>query len=88
MQVDVRLPVLPRDPVLSIVVPLRDEERALPELYERLNAVLERIGQPAEIVFVNDGSRDAVSYRPQLDAAAISDQSSKSLQVECRELRA
>jgi polyisoprenyl-phosphate glycosyltransferase len=58
MQVDVRLPVLPQDPVLSIVVPLRDEERALPQLYERLSAVLERIGRPAEIVFVNDGSRD------------------------------
>lgn len=61
MQVDLRLPALPQrraDPVLSIIIPLRDEQEALPELYLRLDRVVGRIGLPTEILFVNDGSRD------------------------------
>src|SRR5713101_2881433 len=43
---------------LSIVVPLFNESGTLDELHRRLTAVLLLIGQPSEIVYVDDGSRD------------------------------
>jgi len=45
-------------PVLSIVAPAYNEERNLAEFLAALVPVLEAIGEPFEIVFVNDGSRD------------------------------
>ncbi len=42
----------------SVVVPVYNEEAVLAEFYARLRAVLDGLGDPAEIVFVNDGSRD------------------------------
>jgi len=45
-------------PPLSVVIPLFNEERSIPELYRRLAAVLATMTEPAEIVFVNDGSTD------------------------------
>ncbi len=48
-----------RRPVLSVVVPCHNEQEALAELHARLSAVLNALGQPAEIIFVNDGSSDA-----------------------------
>jgi glycosyltransferase involved in cell wall biosynthesis len=44
---------------LSILVPIMNEEGNLDELYARLSAQLDAIGLPWEIVFVDDGSRDA-----------------------------
>jgi polyisoprenyl-phosphate glycosyltransferase len=44
--------------VISVVVPVFNEESCLPELRRRLAAVLDGAGLPWEIVFVNDGSRD------------------------------
>ena len=46
------------DPYLSIVIPVYNEEANLPELLDRLTAVLVPMGRPYEIVLVNDGSRD------------------------------
>ncbi|MER3439692.1 MAG: glycosyltransferase, partial [Chloroflexota bacterium] len=43
---------------LSIVIPVMNEEGNLRELYHRLTAVLERIGLPYEIIFIDDGSKD------------------------------
>ena len=43
---------------LSILIPVKDEEGNLGELYERLVRVLNRIGKPFEILFVDDGSSD------------------------------
>ena len=43
---------------LSIVVPVYNEEEVLPEFHRRLTAVLDGIPGAAEIVYVNDGSRD------------------------------
>jgi glycosyltransferase involved in cell wall biosynthesis len=43
---------------LSIVVPVFNEEDVLPEFQRRLSAVLDTHGIDAEIVYVNDGSRD------------------------------
>jgi glycosyltransferase involved in cell wall biosynthesis len=45
-------------PVLSIVAPAYNEERNLAEFLAAIVPVLESIGEPFEIVFVNDGSRD------------------------------
>jgi undecaprenyl-phosphate 4-deoxy-4-formamido-L-arabinose transferase len=44
--------------VISIVVPVYNEEPNLPLLMERLEAALRGTGKPYEIVFVDDGSRD------------------------------
>lgn len=44
---------------ISVVVPLYNEENVVKELYSRLVKVLEEQKEPFEIVFVDDGSRDA-----------------------------
>ena len=46
-------------PELSIIIPLLDEAESLPELHSRLTDVLRRLEQPAEMIFVDDGSTDA-----------------------------
>jgi glycosyltransferase involved in cell wall biosynthesis len=43
---------------LSVVVPVLDEIESLPTLYRELGDVLETLGRPYELVFVDDGSRD------------------------------
>jgi glycosyltransferase involved in cell wall biosynthesis len=45
-------------PVFSVVAPVYNEEETIPVFYARLTAVLEGLGEPYEIVLVNDGSRD------------------------------
>ncbi len=44
--------------LLSIVVPAYNEAKVLPEFHRRLSAVLDRVDVAAEILYVNDGSRD------------------------------
>jgi glycosyltransferase involved in cell wall biosynthesis len=44
--------------VISIVIPVHDEERSVALLYEELQAALEPLGQEWEAVFVDDGSTD------------------------------
>jgi glycosyltransferase involved in cell wall biosynthesis len=46
-------------PALSIVAPCFNEEGVLPEFVKRVGAVLDALGGTAEIVLVDDGSRDA-----------------------------
>jgi dolichol-phosphate mannosyltransferase len=46
-------------PRLSVVIPVYNEQENLPVLYERLTAVLEDVGLSYEVLFVDDGSRDA-----------------------------
>lgn len=48
-------------PALSVVLPVHDEQENLPELYRRLLAALEPVEGlgPFELIFVDDGSRDA-----------------------------
>ncbi len=43
---------------ISVVIPVLDEEESIEALYENLKEVLEQIGKPYEIVFVDDGSTD------------------------------
>ena len=45
-------------PEYSIVVPVYNEEEALPELVRRLGLLLDRLDGPAETVLVDDGSSD------------------------------
>jgi len=44
--------------VISVVVPLLNEERSLEPLYEEIAAALEPFDEPFEVVFVDDGSTD------------------------------
>ena len=46
-------------PDLSVVIPVYNEEETIPELVRRLTAVLDFMPQSGEVIFVNDGSRDA-----------------------------
>ncbi|MDP3138750.1 MAG: glycosyltransferase family 2 protein [Burkholderiaceae bacterium] len=44
--------------MISVIVPVFNEEESLPRLYEQLLAALEPLAQPWEVILVNDGSRD------------------------------
>jgi polyisoprenyl-phosphate glycosyltransferase len=45
-------------PVLSVVVPAYNEEAVLTAFHHRLAAVLDGMGEPADVLYVNDGSDD------------------------------
>ncbi|WP_439813693.1 glycosyltransferase family 2 protein [Zavarzinia sp. CC-PAN008] len=57
-------------PVLSVVVPMHNEEPMLDLLFGRLKAVLDPLGESYEIVCVDDGSKDATVERLASRAAA------------------
>ncbi|MDP2998568.1 MAG: glycosyltransferase, partial [Bryobacterales bacterium] len=44
--------------MLSIVVPIHNEEPAILSLYDQLTRVLESLARPYEILFVDDASTD------------------------------
>ena len=43
---------------LSVIIPVYNEEAALPALFARLYPALDKLALPYEVIFVNDGSRD------------------------------
>ncbi|MEV6411746.1 glycosyltransferase family 2 protein [Kribbella sp. NPDC051718] len=45
-------------PVLSVVVPMYDEEEVLPIFFERMHPLLDGLGISYEVLVVDDGSRD------------------------------
>ncbi len=45
-------------PVVSLVIPVFNEEGTLEEVYRRATATLEELGKPFEVIVVDDGSRD------------------------------
>jgi undecaprenyl-phosphate 4-deoxy-4-formamido-L-arabinose transferase len=47
-----------KSPLLSIVIPIYNEEAGLRALFERLYPALDALALTYEIIFVNDGSRD------------------------------
>jgi polyisoprenyl-phosphate glycosyltransferase len=49
----------PNAPVVTVVVPCFDEAEVLPRFHARLGPVMDGIGEPWEVLYVNDGSRDA-----------------------------
>lgn len=42
----------------SVVIPLFNDAEILLKLHERISAVMQQLGQPYEIIYVDDGSRD------------------------------
>jgi dolichol-phosphate mannosyltransferase len=48
-------------PVLSVVIPMYNEEEVLPLLVRRLRPVLDAISEPYEVVAVDDGSTDTTA---------------------------
>jgi glycosyltransferase involved in cell wall biosynthesis len=54
----------------SIVVPFHNEEDSVTTLYDRLKQVMERAGEPFELVLVDDGSRDR-TFRMLGEIAAV-----------------
>ncbi|MDP6443655.1 MAG: glycosyltransferase family 2 protein [Pirellulaceae bacterium] len=52
--------------MISIVLPIFNEQESLPLLHERLGKVLAEIAEPYEVIVVNDGSTDGTAA--QLDA--------------------
>jgi undecaprenyl-phosphate 4-deoxy-4-formamido-L-arabinose transferase len=45
-------------PLLSVVIPIYNEEPGLPTLFARLYPALDRLASTYEIIFINDGSTD------------------------------
>ena len=54
----------------SIVVPFHNEEENVTALYARLKPVMEQVGEPFELVFVEDGSSDR-TYKLLEEIAAV-----------------
>ncbi|HAR95313.1 MAG TPA: glycosyltransferase [Deltaproteobacteria bacterium] len=48
----------PDKPLVSVLVPLLNEEESLPELNERLTGSLEGLAKSYEVIYINDGSTD------------------------------
>jgi glycosyltransferase involved in cell wall biosynthesis len=70
-----------RSPLISVIVPLHNEQLVLPELLRRVGSVLNDIpGGPHEMIFVDDGSsdatprmlKDAASMDPRISAIVLS----------------
>ncbi len=47
------------NPAISVVIPVFNEQEGLPLLFDRLYRALDALGRSYEVVFVDDGSRDA-----------------------------
>jgi polyisoprenyl-phosphate glycosyltransferase len=52
-------PTIRRKVVVSLVIPIYNEEEVLDDLHGAVSGVLDDIGEPWEIVYVNDGSKDS-----------------------------
>jgi len=59
-------------PTYSFVIPVFNEEDGLAELFRRMSALLEQLDGPAEVILVDDGSRDR-SYAQMLAIHAADD---------------
>ncbi len=46
------------EPLLSVIIPVYNEQETLPALFARTYPALDALGVPYEVLFVNDGSRD------------------------------
>lgn len=51
-------PMAQEQPTLTVIVPVYNEGKGLSELKRRLDAVLDRLGEPCEVIAVDDGSDD------------------------------
>ncbi|HEY4123606.1 MAG TPA: glycosyltransferase family 2 protein, partial [Rhizomicrobium sp.] len=55
-------------PRYSFIIPVCNEEEVLPQLLHRLEEILDQLDDDAEVIFVDDGSRDLSPLM--LDAAS------------------
>jgi glycosyltransferase involved in cell wall biosynthesis len=46
--------------MISVVIPLHNEEANVPLLAQKLTAAMESLGRNYEVIFINDGSTDAM----------------------------
>lgn len=51
--------ISPITPYISIVIPVYNEEKTLPIMFSRLIPVMDALNKSYEVIFVNDGSKDA-----------------------------
>lgn len=61
-------PPMNEQPYLSLVIPCYNEEENVPTLLQRVEAALNQVGKPYEVVIVDDGSSDST---PKLLAEAM-----------------
>lgn len=58
-----------KDKLLSLIVPVFNEESVIMESFKQMNKAMSEIGYPYEIIYVNDGSRDTtMKYLRQIAA--------------------
>jgi glycosyltransferase involved in cell wall biosynthesis len=50
-----------KQPLVSVVIPVFNEEECLTTTYDRLTDVMRGVNEPYELLFVNDGSTDATA---------------------------
>jgi polyisoprenyl-phosphate glycosyltransferase len=74
-----RLTPRPRPNLISIVIPIYNEEESIPALLSRVRGVMDRLPVPSELILVNDGSRDLSA--DQLFRAAQEDSTIKVLSL-------
>ena len=62
-------------PILSVIIPVYNEEQGLQTLFDRLYPALDKLAVSYEVVFINDGSRDrsAAILRAQFPGASRCD---------------
>lgn len=65
--------------MLSIVIPLLNEEKNVAPLVAKVTSAMERIRLPYELILINDGSRDGT--RDEIGRAAASDQRVKGIHL-------
>jgi glycosyltransferase involved in cell wall biosynthesis len=56
--------------MISVVIPLRNEESNVPILAAKLSEAMESLGREYEVLFINDGSKDSTAARIQALCAA------------------
>lgn len=50
------------NPLISIIIPVYNEELVIKETYKRIKNVMENSKETYEVIFINDGSKDKTAY--------------------------
>ncbi|MCL2499687.1 MAG: glycosyltransferase family 2 protein [Defluviitaleaceae bacterium] len=50
------------NPIYSVIIPAYNEQEVIVESYDRLTRVMKGMDEPYELIFINDGSRDATAH--------------------------
>ncbi len=50
--------VAPISELISFIIPVKDEEESLPELYRQITAEMQQLHRTFEVIFIDDGSTD------------------------------